>query len=527
MASNAPAESASNLRGTIGFLLVRGIVPLWVLSGALFKLWERNPKLLPKPVLDVSRSMSGWFGVPEGEFGTFLDHTLRFLIGTELLLVAVMFFAPKLARLAAIFTLSVFVLVLIGVLRLGADKCGCFGAGGPPPWAMLLVDAVLLLGVIVCKPAASLFSRGARTALVGGVGAVLAYAVAWAVPNPVITVLPAPPLPPAATTQGTIDGTGDGIASSAAAGSASAWPAAPTPKTTYITQFDGWLNKPLREQDLALQIARPLPDGIDSGAWFVVFYRGDCEHCHELLEHYLSKEHAPRTIAVRVPDTDAANDQPMPSDQFTLRTLPQGANYVFTTPVMLTVVDGVVKAMATDPKDERAMKTALDAAQGRAVSPPPAVPVAAASTPGVPAAAPWPAAPPVETTYAPTFESWTGKRLDSQGLALQMTPAVPQLNSGRWHVLFYRADCDHCHELMQNHLVGDLEPRVIAVRVPDTDPAQDLDMPLTRAVLAGLPLGANYVFTTPILLTVQDGVVVGLATDPEDEAQVTGALEAK
>ena len=123
--ANAAATSdASDLRGKIGFLLVRVIVPLWVLAGALFKLWERNPKLLPGPVRDVSRSIATWFGVGENGFGEFLDHTLRFLIGTELLLVLVMLFAPRLARAAAIFILSIFVLVLIGVLLQGGDKCG-------------------------------------------------------------------------------------------------------------------------------------------------------------------------------------------------------------------------------------------------------------------------------------------------------------------------------------------------------------------------------------------------------------------
>ena len=37
-----------------GTLLVRVIVPLWLIAGGAVKLWERNPQLLPKPVTDVT-----------------------------------------------------------------------------------------------------------------------------------------------------------------------------------------------------------------------------------------------------------------------------------------------------------------------------------------------------------------------------------------------------------------------------------------------------------------------------------------
>ncbi|MFO0875368.1 MAG: hypothetical protein U0575_15555 [Phycisphaerales bacterium] len=243
------------------------------------------------------------------------------------------------------------------------------------------------------------------------------------------------------------------------------------------------------------------------------------------MERYMAGDRADRTLVVRRarhPILERSAARPGSSTGTPFPPAPSSS-----TPVLLAVVDGVVAGLATDPDDEAAMKAALAAGaapSGAAAAPPSA---AAAATPPTAAAAPWPGAPSVQPTYAPDFETWKGRRLDGQNLALQILPAVVDLNRGRWHVLFYRADCDHCHDLMANYLVGEREPRVVAVRVPDTDPAQDLEMPLTNAVLRGLPLGVNYVFTTPVLLTVVDGVVVGLSTDPENDAEVRAALDAK
>jgi len=518
-----PTESPRHL---IGFALARIIVPLWILAGAVFKLAERNPKLLPGPVRDVSISIAEFAGVPEAQFGAFLDHTLRFLIASEFVLVAVMFFVPKLARPAAILTLSIFVLVLIGVLSAGGDNCGCFGSGGPPPWAILVIDSLLLLGVLCCPAGLRSIPRGAASLALALGAAVLGVAVAYGVPAKRITV--SPDLANDTSAPETLT-TPEGARSSTPAVTlpkAGTWPAAPTPDTTYFVKFESWIGARLSAQPLALQITRPLPADIDLGAWFVLFYRGDCEHCHELLEQYLSTpERATRTLAVRVPDTDPASDMPMPSDEFKLHGLPLASNYVFTTPVMLTVVDGVVVALATDPRDEAMMKQALDAAvtsgasaaRGAVVAPP--TPVTAPAP-----AATWPAPPAPEQTYYTDFKNWKGTRLDAQPLARQITPAPPNLNAGRWHILLYRADCDHCHALMEQFLVGDLEPRVVAVRVPDSDPASDLPMPLVNAVMRGLPQNANYVIQTPILLTVVDGVIVGVALDSENVEEVTACL---
>ena len=42
------------------FYICRLAVPLWLLAGAIYKLIERNPKLLPPPVFSVVQSMDGF-----------------------------------------------------------------------------------------------------------------------------------------------------------------------------------------------------------------------------------------------------------------------------------------------------------------------------------------------------------------------------------------------------------------------------------------------------------------------------------
>jgi hypothetical protein len=57
----SPQRPAATLtaRNRLGRVLARAVVPAWILAGASFKLWERNPQLLPKPVTDVTDGRIG------------------------------------------------------------------------------------------------------------------------------------------------------------------------------------------------------------------------------------------------------------------------------------------------------------------------------------------------------------------------------------------------------------------------------------------------------------------------------------
>src|SRR5262245_58353641 len=192
MATQTPTTRPSTFQW--GALLCRVVIPLWVLTGAVFKLIERDPKLLPKPIIDLVVGIGSAMGLDDRGLGVFLEQSLRFLIGTELLLVALMFFVPRLARPVAIFTLSVFVLVLLvllggevsrtGISALWKGSCGCFGKAGPPPIAVLAIDSLLLAGAVVLpnRAAGRGVSGGLVTAIGMGVAGILGFAIAFAVP---------------------------------------------------------------------------------------------------------------------------------------------------------------------------------------------------------------------------------------------------------------------------------------------------------------------------------------------------------
>lgn len=539
------ARPASPLAIT-GTLLARFIVPLWVLAGAAFKLYERNPMLLPPPVLDTSFWIADTLGIADR--AAFIEHTLRFLIATELVLVAIMFFVPKLARLAAIFTLSIFVLVLARVIASGAASCGCFGSSGPSPTVVLVIDSILLLGVLLLPATALRAPRCTAAALLAVVASAIGVGFAYGIPDRT--------LPPQVVMNEAGEGADGGAAgprdgepaSPQAAGRgagetstpAPPWPPVPALVTTYAPNFASWIDTPLRSHDLALLASRPLP-ALDSGGWVVVYYRGDCEHCHELISDHLSDVHAARTLLIRVPENDPALDQPLPDAPFQRAVLPDGPFYVFQTPVMLGVVDGTVKALATDPDDFESITSALElvaAATPAAASsvadaaPPPAqsapTPTApATSTPPGGARAAWPAAPPLVNTYAPDFSKLIGKRLSELDVALQISRPLPAtIDEGSWIVVFYRGDCEHCHALIEEYLAEEHAERTILVRVPENDPSMDIPLAPAPFKMHVLPDGPFYVFQTPVMLGVRDGVVRSLATDPDDSAAVTAAIDA-
>src|SRR5262245_7833377 len=118
-----------------GIVLTRIVVPLWVLAGAAFKLYERTPSNLPVVILQGAKKA----GVDD------LGMLLRTLIGLEFFAVAVMMLVPRLSRAMAIFMLSCFCAILLGDIAMKASHCGCFGSLPIKPWQMLIVDGSLLL----------------------------------------------------------------------------------------------------------------------------------------------------------------------------------------------------------------------------------------------------------------------------------------------------------------------------------------------------------------------------------------------
>jgi len=163
------------------------------------------------------------------------------------------------------------------------------------------------------------------------------------------------------------------------------------------------------------------------------------------------------------------------------------------------------------------------------------VPSAATTSPAAttpPATAkPWPNAPAqLQPYYLPQFEQWVGKPLRDQPVAALITRPIPaDLEKGRWVVMFFREDCEHCHAVLDRHFTPKVPLPTLLVAVPDADPAASLPNPCSECQVRTLPKGPDWVIGTPVLLLVNDGVVKMLVsgTDAEDPAKVQAMLDAR
>ena len=92
-----------------------------------------------------------------------------------------------------------------------------------------------------------------------------------------------------------------------------------------------------------------MPDDLDVGQQFVIFFRKDCEHCHELLEVYFSGTLDWPTTAIAVPERDGwptENLQSFMCDECRTAELPAGFDWFLQTPVLVRLMDGQVDCAA-------------------------------------------------------------------------------------------------------------------------------------------------------------------------------------
>ncbi len=352
MPPTTPHAAAS--RGSLaGPCLYRVVIPAWLLIGACIKLNERSPMLLPSPVRDVLQSCARAIGMgSESDFASFLDFMLRVIVSGEFMLVAAMVMLPRISRLIAITVLSGFVAILLIVVGRGEASCGCFGSAGPPPWAVLFGDMTLLVLAALLPAFAPPLSRQsvAKWLAVSAVG----VAVAFGVPAKKGIVQQPPPTPVPSNGATHVEPT---------TSSGSPWPVQPsTLQPYYLPQFEQWVGKPLREQSVAALISLPIPSDLETGRWIVMFFREDCEHCHAVLDRHFTPTVPLRTLLVAVPDANPEAVLPNPCSECQLRTLPKGPDWVIGTPVLLSVEDGIVKAMlsGTDPEDPAKVQALIE-----------------------------------------------------------------------------------------------------------------------------------------------------------------------
>lgn len=308
-------DRPGNLRSSAAILLARVIIPAWLGIGAVLKILDGSPNNLPA-------AMVKWLG----GLGMDLRFVLEFSIAVELIVVGVMILVPGLARIVGIVMMASFMPVLIGDVALGASSCGCFGAVQIPPWVTLVTDVIFLLsllflarGVPALKTPRSLPTRQVLSA---GLWSVLSVAVAFGL-----------------TSSGMVADTssiGPEIASSGPA------------EGYYLPDYTSWVGQPFSQLDLTGWI-RGLPDDLDDGQQYMLFYRKDCEHCHELMEFFFAEELPLPTTAVAVPDRvgfPTVGVQPFVCAGCRLAELPAGVDWFLQTPVLVKLSDGVVECAA-------------------------------------------------------------------------------------------------------------------------------------------------------------------------------------
>ena len=335
--------SSSSISGMIGNLVVRVIVPAWVLAGALLKFGARDPSLMPKSFRNIAHGMS-----------LDLKTTLSVVLVIEMCAICVMLFNRTWSRLTALLMLSVFVIVLAMELLSGnMTNCGCLGSYSPPPWVMLLIDSVLLFLVIVMHP--SPLGMKCMTRL-GNIQAFVMAAVAstiavmWVLDKPVVagSTLPGPATETVVDGDETVIAGGGGSNVSPTYGaeaSASASTDMSPARDWYELDTSDWVGKQARDIDL-VKFVRGLPEDLDQGEQYLIFYSRTCDHCQMLLEFHFGFGSPVPTTLVAVPEnvegfsTEGLLDNPCMDCRSA--ELPPGVNWIMTPPVVMALRDGEV-----------------------------------------------------------------------------------------------------------------------------------------------------------------------------------------
>ncbi len=309
-------ERPGTLRDKAAVLLSRVIIPLWLGTGAVLKLIDGSPSNLPAALVK-------WLG----GMGMDLRFVLEFSIAVELIVVGVMIVVPGLSRLAGIVMLASFLPVLIGDVALGSSSCGCFGAVQISPWVTLATDTFFLVALVfVARGVQGLKTpRSLPTWQVVTVGlwSVFSVAVAFGLASP------------GATEARVDDPPGGGAAAGPSAG-------------YYLPNYSDWVGQRFQELDVAAWI-QGLPGDLDQGQQYILFYRKDCEHCHELIEVFFADELTVPTTAVAVPERagfPTVGLQPFVCGGCRLAELPSGVDWFMQTPVVVRLADGVVECAA-------------------------------------------------------------------------------------------------------------------------------------------------------------------------------------
>jgi len=111
------------------------------------------------------------------------------------------------------------------------------------------------------------------------------------------------------------------------------------------------------------------------------------------------------------------------------------------------------------------------------------------------------------------LSEWVGKPWTEVDLLTYMARKPSGLDKGKRYVVFYSRTCDHCEDMFIDDLRSpEMISMVTAVEVPEnktvlTSPNAWWPGPSEAFELLSLPLGCDWIITTPLTLRIVDGVV--------------------
>jgi hypothetical protein len=328
--------STVTVRPLLGALFSRLLVPFWLLTGALFKLYFDAPSALPKGIWQAAHNAD-----------VDLDVFLHSIIAVELVLVGVMLFWRSMARLTAIVVMSTFVLILLNELRIGSSSCGCMGEFKMPTEIMLIIDGSLLIGTLLCPlrrhsaPEAAT-ATPAPSPAPGGLG--IGLAVLWiALSAGVAFGVPALTSNTGDEIEPPVEGPTDDPDQPPAINQ--------TPPSYYVFSPDEWTGQ---EEDLHfyklgfVPYLTKLPSDITEGRRYVVLYSRTCDHCKELLDLHFAPASLPvPATLIAVPEskdgythTGVYKNDATGCEQIQMRT---GCDWLLSPPILIALENGYVK----------------------------------------------------------------------------------------------------------------------------------------------------------------------------------------
>lgn len=283
------------------------VASLWLLAGALFKLFAGSPNDLPPMVK---------------EFFLGPDMTFKSAIAVELCVVMTVLLRPRLGWFFLAGTYAVFIAVLAPLVASGEESCGCFGSSVTiPPIVMMGLDALMLLAILFTKPWSQIAKSESKPWI-------LVPLCAAGIASPFLKIQSAP-VGPTIGDEGVPD----------------------TSEMDYAILDDKLWSGQMIDQ---IDMAGYLPDLTNLAippTCRIVIYRSQCEHCQAHLEELAQEmpDAARPIVLLYVPEAsdtfenELTQIKPEAAMVLELPMLPRG--YVITTPLDLMVDDYVVTSV--------------------------------------------------------------------------------------------------------------------------------------------------------------------------------------